>query len=70
MEINKILVAIEEQITRLKQARELLAENGVNGITKGKTKGSRRTVSEEGKARIAAAQKKRWAAFRKASNSK
>lgn len=77
MNTDQILSAIDAEIAKLQQARALL-----NGYTEpaaikrgpGRPKkvaaptavASKRTMSAEGKARIAAAQKKRWAAAKKA----
>jgi len=96
MNTNEILEAIDQQITQLQQARELLAGVAADapavattkqpakksaGKRRGRPKGSvnkksvtvppvvkkagKRTMSAEGKARIAAAQKARWAAQKK-----
>jgi len=59
MNTNDILAAIDQHITQLQQARALLAGNESMGAPTGK-----RTMSPEGRARIAAAQKARWAAKR------
>jgi hypothetical protein len=97
MNTNEILEAIDQQITQLQKARELLAGAAADapaiattqsakkspakrrGRPKGSTnkkpeaivpaakKAGKRTMSAEGKARIAAAQKARWAAQKKAS---
>jgi hypothetical protein len=53
------IAAIDAQVTRLQQARKLLA--GSTG-----TRGGKRVMSAEARARISAAQKKRWAQQRKA----
>lgn len=97
MNTNEILEAIDQQITQLQKARELLAGANADaaavattkqpakkspGKRRGSPKGSvnkksvnvppvvkkasKRTMSAEGKARIAAAQKARWAAQKKA----
>jgi hypothetical protein len=67
----EILTAIDEEITKLQQARRLLAGDPEAGKRGGRLQSAvndtRRTISEDGRARIAAAQKKRWAAQRKAS---
>jgi hypothetical protein len=83
MKTNVILEAIDQEILKLRQVRALLATNVINKPIikeRGRPKGSinrhvirnvselvKRTMSAEGKARIAAAQKKRWAAVKKAS---
>jgi hypothetical protein len=74
-----VLSAIDEQIRILQQARAMLSGVPSTPAKKspGRPKGSKntatpvkagktRTMSAEGKARIAAAQKKRWAATKKA----
>jgi hypothetical protein len=62
-----ILVAIEAEIARLQQARELLT----GGQSKAqRATGTRRgTMSAAGRASVSAAQKKRWAAIRKTARS-
>jgi len=75
MDENSILAAIDEEITKLQRARALLADvasdsvkRGVErpkGSISGSTTGKKRTLSPEARARIAAAQRKRWAAARK-----
>lgn len=76
MGLNEIVAALDDEISRLQQVRSLLA--GTNGkvtqaatsfafgASQGKTRKPRK-VSAEGRARMAAAQKKRWAAQKKAS---
>lgn len=59
MTTTKIIAAIDAEIARLEQAKTLL--NGVpSGAPKPVTK-VERNLSPEARARIAAAQKKRWA---------
>ena len=73
MSIDSILVQIDAEIARLKQARSLLANIGEVAIkvTERKTKKSSakvkkgkktRVLSPEARKRIADAQRKRWAA--------
>jgi len=75
MEQNSILAGIDEEIAKLQRARALLADlapistkSGV-GRPKGSISalraGKRRSLSPEARARIAAAQRKRWAAAKK-----
>ncbi len=70
MEITQILGAIDEQIAMLQEARDLLSgtpkKRGPGRPPKGaiSTEG-KRTLSPEARAKIAAAQKKRWAAKKK-----
>ncbi len=83
MTIPEVLRALDAQIARLQQARQLLSESAstpVPEIEPAKRRGrppaaakpvqtkptGKRTMSDEGKARIAAAQKKRWAKSKKA----
>jgi hypothetical protein len=71
VEVNKIITELESQITRLKEARALLAGESAKrrgrppGSAKGK-RGGKRHLSAEGRKRISEALKKRWAARRKA----
>jgi hypothetical protein len=71
MEINHIITEIDAEIARLQQAKDLL-----NGTTTKRSPGrpaahiasgpTKRTMSAAGRARIAAAQKARWAKVKKA----
>jgi hypothetical protein len=67
MERIEIIQAIDAEIARLEKARTLLA-GGTSAVTArkpGRPKASgRRTMSAEGRARVAAAQRKRWAKSR------
>jgi hypothetical protein len=73
METSQLLSAIDEEISRLTHARALLA--GSNGTTRGKSKAPRaiktaavkRVLSPDARKRIADAQRRRWAAEKKAS---
>ena len=78
MDRNGILEYLNAEITRLTTVRDLMTGQETEPRRRGRPKGSvskatsfnpeefappkRRTMSPEGKARIAAAQKKRWAA--------
>ena len=70
MSREQILSAIDEEISKLQQARKLLQSSGGSKLVSGlssngrKTRG-RRTLSPEARARIAAAQKRRWAKQKK-----
>jgi hypothetical protein len=73
MAIENILAQIDFEISRLKQARELLASLGNAGTASGpkaaKTAGKaksrkKRVLSADARKRIAEAQRKRWAAVR------
>ena len=65
MDTTHILTALDQEISRLHQARAILA-----GSTSPSTKSAgfkkRRILSPEARAKIAAAQKARWAKARKA----
>jgi len=56
--LQEILVELDAEIGRLKEARKVLA--GSTG-----KRGGKRTMSPEARARISAAQKKRWALRKK-----
>jgi hypothetical protein len=76
MDLQVILTQIDEEIARLQQAKELLTgSNGGNlklpltqsSLSGGSTKKPvKRQLSPEAIARIRAAQKRRWAKFKKA----
>jgi len=62
METRDILAAIDEEIRRLEQVRALLGGKEPRSMTKIGTSPRRRgKLSAEARARIAAAQKARWA---------
>jgi hypothetical protein len=75
MEVSRIIAEIDAQISKLQQARELLAGTTTsNGKGPGRPKGSKgaklaqpqkRKLSPEGRKRIAEAMKRRWAERRK-----
>jgi len=61
MEVNQIIVGLDAEIARLQKARAALtAQNPPSNKRK------KRRLSKEGRARIVAALKKRWAAKKKA----
>ena len=70
MSVNNILTLIDAEIAQLQRARTLLAGAGKRGL-KLKSSASaaqpkrKRKLSSAGRARIAAAQKARWAATKK-----
>jgi hypothetical protein len=74
MGLNEIVAALDDEISRLEQARSLLAGTKSNvaqaatsfafGANHGKTR-KPRYLSAEARARIAAAQNKRWAKQKK-----
>lgn len=71
METSAILTAIDAEIQRLQHARSLLSGDTVARRGPGRPKVSstapkRRQISAEGRAKIAAAQKARWAKAKKA----
>ncbi|HEU5401805.1 MAG TPA: hypothetical protein VFU86_10640 [Terriglobales bacterium] len=65
MQINEIIASIDEELARLNQVKALLGEkrNGVTALSGSVPDGQpkSRTMSAEGRARIAEAQRKRWA---------
>lgn len=78
MEVNRIIAEIDAQISKLQQARALLAGTMASAARtgRGRPKGSKNTasatttprkrkLSPEGRKRIADAMKKRWAERRK-----
>ena len=78
MEVNRIIAEIDAQISKLQQARALLAGTVASAARtgRGRPKGSKTTasatttprkrkLSPEGRKRIADAMKKRWAERRK-----
>lgn len=81
MPIQDIVGLLDQEIQRLQQVRAIIAEvepavrrgrpakepKAVDAAPKGAQK---RTMSPEGRARIAAAQKARWAAQKKSASSK
>jgi hypothetical protein len=72
METSTILVAIDAEIRRLQHARTILSGGIVGKRGPGRPKGSspapkRRQLSPAARAKIAAAQRARWAKAKKAS---
>ena len=69
MEVSKIVAELDKEIARLKEARELLAGSSSSHRGPGKKKSAakphKRTMTVEGRRRIAEAMKKRWAERRK-----
>jgi hypothetical protein len=70
MTIETILNELDLQIARLQQVRAILANDSTKPSKKQapttKAKSKKRVLSAEARARIAAAQRKRWAAQKKA----
>ncbi len=70
---QSIIAAIDKEIARLREVRKVLARNGKIAEPKrgsqagvAAKKKAKRILSPEARERIAAAQRKRWAAARKA----
>jgi len=59
MDTAQLISEIDSEISRLQQARAILA--GVGSAINAKSPRKRRILSPEARARIAAAQKRRWA---------
>jgi hypothetical protein len=67
MNRNSILAEIDAEIARLEQARSLLAGSENTSTTKNALPAKKkRKLSKKARARIAEAQRKRWAAQKKA----
>jgi len=63
METSAIITAIDEEIAQLRQVRDLLAGGGTSRSIRPV---KRRVLSPEARKRIADAQRRRWAAQKKA----
>jgi hypothetical protein len=69
---NELIEALDAEIARLERARAILQSDSVNnGLLPATRRGlpakaGKRTMSAEGRARIAAAQKARWAKTKRA----
>jgi hypothetical protein len=71
MTIESILKALDKEISQLREVRKLLSGGGRSTPTRKTSKAQtkarpKRTMSNEARERIAAAQRKRWAAQKKA----
>jgi hypothetical protein len=67
MTVDKIISAIDAEIARLQQVRKLLANDSAHSPdAKPVAKKRKRKMSTEARAKIAAAQRKRWSAWKKA----
>ena len=71
MAIDHILSAVENEMSRLAQVRDFLLSSSSKGLTSAPlpspvSNKTRPPLSADARARIAAAQKKRWAAQKKA----
>jgi hypothetical protein len=64
MNTAELLAGIDEEIARLQQVRSLLAGGGA-GVGHGRAR-KKRFMSADARARISAAQKKRWAKWKRA----
>jgi hypothetical protein len=65
MTLTDLVSSVDSEIAILQQVRALLA--GQDGhVRRGRKPGKKRTMSAEGRARIAAAQRARWAKQKKA----
>lgn len=64
MKLDQIISAIDDELARLQQARKLLANNGTPSPG-AKPVAKKRKMSAATRAKIAAAQKKAWAARKK-----
>ena len=65
MSTSRILFEIDSEIARLQKVRELLGGSN-NGVAKRGRPTGKRTLSAEARAKIAEAQRKRWAKQKKA----
>ena len=75
MEVSKIVAELDKEISRLKEARALLAGTApasrrVSSKKKSTAKPRKRTMTAEGRRRIAEAMKKRWAERKKQQGTK
>ena len=74
MEVSKIVDELDKEISRLKEARALLAGTASSRRGPGKKKVAaklhKRTMTAEGRRRIAEAMKKRWAERKKQQGAK
>ena len=64
MDMDNLIATIDSEIAVLKEVRGLLTGNST-GIHRATNHPKKRTLSAEARERIAAAQKKRWAAWKK-----
>ena len=66
MGVESVLASIDAEIAKLQRARNLLAGSSGGGSSVTPTRKKHHTMSEEGKRRIAEAQKRRWAKVKSA----
>jgi hypothetical protein len=64
MNTNELIEALDAEIARLERARAILVEG--DRVGNGRIYAVKRTISAEGRARIAAGQKARWAKAKRA----
>ena len=70
---EELVAAVDEEISRLEKVRALLQSSGgsrLAGASFGNRPRKKRVLSAEARARIAAAQKRRWAKQKAAQNTK
>jgi hypothetical protein len=74
VEVSKIVVELDKEIARLREARALLAGVPASGrassAKRASAKARKRTMTAEGRRRIAEAMKKRWAERKKQQSAK
>jgi hypothetical protein len=68
MNTTELLSSVEFEIATLKEVRSILVGKNTH-VRSGRRPGKKRTMSADARARIAAAQKKRWAAWKRAKRS-
>ena len=61
---SKLVSELDKQIARLREARNLLATDAA-APRRARKPGKKRVLTAEARAKMAAAQKRRWAAFHK-----
>ena len=66
MDTNQIVIELDREIARLRQARELLSNGGARGGKPVEGDRIKRVLSPEAREKIAAAQRLRWAKSKKA----
>jgi hypothetical protein len=66
---QEILIELDTEIARLREARHLLTD-GKGKAARSPKKAAKRTMSAKGRANIAAAQKERWAKVKKPAKSR
>jgi hypothetical protein len=61
---SRLVSELDKQIARLREARNLLAGDS-SAPRRGRKPGKKRVLTAEARAKMAAAQKRRWAAYHK-----